>query len=340
MTAVRRLACFLPLQLSACIMAMLAVCLVWDPPARAADAHLDALDAIVKLRTKVPPEARTARFLGTEREGNGLIIDGSGLILTIGYLIMESSEAEIETADGQKVPARYIAYDHDTGFGLLRSALPLKVRPLELGSARTLKERDKVVVAGAGGKAAATGAFVVSRRDFAGYWEYLMEDAIFTAPAYPNFGGAALLDRSGKLVGVGSLIVPDALKGEQPLPGNMFIPIDALKPILADLLTNGRVTGPMRPWIGIRTQEILGRLFVATVRPGTPAADAGINEGDLIVAVGEKPVTSLADFYRKMWAVGPAGSTIPLRVLQGAELHTISVKSIDRYRWLHLNPSY
>jgi len=298
------------------------------------------LDGVVRVSTKAPPSARSARTLGTEREGSGIVIDSDGLVLTIGYLLLETESIEIGLSDGRKVEGSMVAYDHDTGFGLVRASGELGVKPVELGDSDALKTRDQVLVASHGGQRMAMPALVVSRRVFAGYWEYLLENAIFTSPPHPAFGGAALFAGDGRLAGVGSLIVADAAGPEQPLPGNMFVPIDRLKPILAELLDNGRTSGPRRPWLGLYSEEVHGRLFVTRLAPGGPAEAAGIAKGDLVLGVGGQAVSGLADFYRKVWALGPAGVSVPLDVLRGTEVKPVQVKSGDRYQYLKLNRSY
>ena len=310
--------------------------------AQAQDSSLkDLLAAVVKISAEVPAEARTARGLGTRREGNGVVIDSDGLVLTIGYLILESESARIGLADGKSVPARVVAYDHETGFGLLRAETALGVKPLDLGDSERLTEKKMVLVAGHGGKSSAIGAFVVSRRDFAGYWEYLLENAIFTSPPHPNFGGAALIDENGTLVGIGSLIVPNAAAaGEVSVPGNLFVPINALKPILGDLLAKGRAARTPRPWLGLYSEEVHGRVFVTRVPPGGPAHAAGLRPGDLILAIAGKPVNALAGYYRKLWSLGRAGVAVPLTVLHGDTTNEMIVHSIDRYDWFIRKPSY
>lgn len=299
------------------------------------------LDSIVKISTTVPSDARTANTLGTEREGSGVVIDGDGLVLTIGYVILEADSIEIGLGGGKTVPATLVAYDHDTGLGLVKASAPLNVAPLELGSSDALAQRQPVLVAGHGGQSQAMGAFVVDRRDFAGYWEYLLENALFTSPPYARFGGAALIDQGGKLVGIGSLIVPNALESDgRALPGNMFIPIGALKPILADLISSGRSTKNNRPWLGIYTQDVKGRLFVGRVPESGPAHAAGIRAGDMVLGVAGKPVDGLADFYRKVWALGDPGVKVPLMILRGNQPTELTVESVDRYDWLKLRPSY
>lgn len=302
----------------------------------------DVLDAIVKLRAEVPPDARTAETLGTEREGSGVLIDADGLVVTIGYVIMEANKVELETADGRTVPANVVAYDYDSGFGLVRAASPLKVKPMELGTSKTLKERTPVVVASWGGADAAIGVYVVGRRTFAGYWEYLLEDAIFTAPAHPRFGGAALIGENGALLGIGSLIVGDALRASTPIPGNMFVPVDALKPILGDMLARGRPGNKSKPWLGVSSEVVHGRIFVSRVQRDSPAAQAGLKPGDMLLAVGGQPVDSLEALYRRVWSLGEGGVEVPLTVLKGgsATPSDLKVRSVDRYRFLKLNQTY
>jgi len=302
------------------------------------------LDAIVKLRAEVPSDARSAETLGTEREGSGGVIDADGLVVTIGYLIMEASRVEIETSDGRTVPANVVAYDYDSGFGLVRAQTPLKLKPMELGESRNLKERTPVVAASYGGPESAIGAYVVSRRTFAGYWEYLLEDAIFTAPAHPQFGGAALIGEDGTLLGIGSLVVADAFHGASasPIAGNMFIPIDALKPILGDMLAHGRPAAKSKPWLGVTSDVVHGRIFISHVQKDSPAAQAGLKSGDLLLAVGGQPLDSLEAFYRKLWSLGEGGVDVPMTVLPRSAIVPIEMKvrSADRYRFLKLNQTY
>ncbi|MBL8701961.1 MAG: serine protease [Alphaproteobacteria bacterium] len=309
------------------------------PPA-AAQSIQERLEAVVRVRAFVPPDARTADSLGRERHGSGVVIDQGGLVLTIGYLIVEADGAEVTLSTGRTVPAQVIGYDHESGFGLLRTLEPPRVRPARFGRSAELKERDPVLVAAFGGAEGAQPGFVVSRRAFAGNWEYLIDDAIYTAPPHPHWSGAALFDGEGRLMGIGSLIIGDVSGQRIGIPGNMFVPIDRLPPILADLIADGAPQGPRKPWMGLATDEVRGRLFVTRVTPEGPAARAGLAPGDMIASVGGQTPGDLADFYRKVWALGDAGTEIPLTVLRGAQLREVTIKSIDRHTHLKLKRTY
>lgn len=304
----------------------------------------DVVNAVVGVTSMVPDDARSAQTLGTLRSGSGIVIDDQGLVLTIGYLILEAAAAAVTDANGELVPASLVAYDHNTGFGLLRATKPLGIKPIKLGWSDLLPEGAPVIIVSKGGPAPVMPAQVVSRREFAGYWEYLIDNAIFTSPPHPQFGGAALIATDGRLVGVGSLIVADAIMGEQPLPGNMFVPIDMLKPILKELIKNGRTQEPRRPWLGVYTEENGGRLFVTRVAKGGPSETAGIKPGDIIMGVAGKRVSGMSDFLQKVWAVGKAGVEVPIDLLPlaGGELQirTVTVRSRDRYDWLKLSKGF
>ena len=293
--------------------------------------------SVVRIHTKAVRDARSSSTLGAEREGTGIVIDSSGLILTIGYLIQEAESVEIAAADGRLFPASVIAYDFTTGFGLLRAAKAPAIRPISFGDSAKIGNREPVLIVGFDGVAP---AFVVSRRQFAGYWEYLLDEAIYTAPVTVNWQGAALINKEGKLLGVGSLAVGDAMGGRGQLPGNMFVPIDLLKPILGDLIAQGRASSKPRPWLGINTQDLQGKMIVLRVSPESPADKAGLVAGDIIVGIRGEAVQGQADFYRKLWATGDAGAEVLLDVLKGTEVRKLGVHSIDRDSYLRAKPVY
>ena len=321
-----------------CFMLMVMVFFALSIPAYADQTAEEILKAIVKIRATVPKEAHTAGTLGTEREGNGVVIDSKGHILTIGYLIVEADTIEVVGPEDKPVKATFVGYDHSTGFGLLKTDKPLAVPPMKLGKSSTVKEGDPVIVGGHGGSDAVQAVQVISRKEFAGYWEYLLDDAISTFPAYPNFAGAALISRDGQLLGIGSLFSQVRVQGFGAISCNIFVPIDLLNPILDDLITKGRSSKPSKPWLGINVEETHGRIFITQITSGGPAELAGLQRGDLILTVKGDSVIGLADFYRKVWALGNAGAEIPLTILQGTRIRDITVRSSDRYKFLLEKP--
>lgn len=296
---------------------------------------VDAL-SVVKVKSKAVANARSNRTLGPQREGTGVVIDSNGLVLTIGYLIIEAETVELSTADGKSFPATVVGYDSATGFGLLKALRPLPVKPVQFGQSASIGDRELVLIVGFDGVAP---AYVVSRRPFVGSWEYLLDEAIYTAPATVNWSGAALLSREGKLLGIGSLVVGDAMGTHTQVPGNLFVPIDLLKPMLGDLIATGKSSAHPRPWIGISTQEVQGNVIVTQVTADGPAEEANMHAGDVIVGVGGQAVKGQADFYLKMWKTGDAGVDVPLEVLRTGHVEKITVKSIDRDRHFRSKPT-
>lgn len=293
-----------------------------------------ALSSVLALRSEIPEDAYTAAFLGTERGGNGVVIDDTGLVLTIGYLITEAQTVWLVSGDGTAAPAHVVGYDQASGFGLVQALGRLSVPALARGSARDSATGDSVVVAGHGGRAHTLQAQITSRREFAGYWEYVLDEAIFTAPPHPNWGGTALIGADGRLQGIGSLLVQEAQEGEAESNGNMFVPIDLLEPILDDLLKFGKVDQPPRPWLGMFTAESEGHIVIAGLARGAPAQRAELAVGDVVLGVAETPVRDLADFFRRIWARGAAGTVIPLTVSRDGQTMTVEVHSADRNDFL------
>jgi S1-C subfamily serine protease len=293
-----------------------------------------ALAAVVALRAIIPSDAFTAETLGTERAGNGVLIRGDGLVLTIGYLVTEAESVWLHLSDGRAVPGHVLAYDQATGFGLVQALARLDLPALAFGDSSAAQPGDSVVVGGAGGRARSVAAQIVGKQEFAGYWEYVLDEAIFTAPAHPNWGGTAMIGRAGDLLGIGSLQLQRAQNGDQGEHMNLIVPIDLLKPILNDLVTLGRVDQPPRPWLGMYASEAEDTVFVAGVASGGPADRAGIKPGDFVLEVAGTRVTELAATFRRIWAVGPAGADIPLTIARDGSLHRINIRSADRNDFL------
>jgi S1-C subfamily serine protease len=292
----------------------------------------EMLAAVVRVRMRALADARSSATLGRAREGSGIVIEPA-YVLTIGYLVIEPDSIEVTTGANKTFPATLAGYDHATGFGLLKVQGEIGVKPLELGDSRSLGVREPVIIIPHGGRDSASAAYVMAKRQFTGSWEYLLESAIFTAPPNPTWAGAALVNRELKLVGIGSLLVRDTVQPGTPEPGNMFVPTDLLKPILEELKANGRRNAPPRPWLGLSTEEVQGRLFVTRVSPEGPADRAGLKQGDIVVGVGDEPVKTHADLYRKMWALGAAGVEVPLKILQSGDVREVRVRSIDRFQY-------
>jgi S1-C subfamily serine protease len=292
-----------------------------------------ALDAVVLVRSEIPEDAFTAPILGTERAGNGVVINDSGLVLTIGYLITEASVIWLATNKGTVVGGYPMAFDPNTGFGLVQPLGKLGVKPIERGSASSLRVGENVVVAGQGGRAHALKATVFAKREFAGYWEYVLDEALFTAPAHPQWGGSALIGADGKLAGIGSLLVQEKVDAST-LQGNMIVPIDLLAPILDDMTKTGRPSRAPRPWLGMYVTEAGERLVVAGLAPGAPAERAGMRVGDAVIEVGGAKPSSLADLWRKVWAHGTPGAIVPLKLARGGKIIEARLTSADRADFL------
>ncbi|MCG8332934.1 MAG: S1C family serine protease [Proteobacteria bacterium] len=301
--------------------------------ATAASLNDKLIHSIVKIKSYISSEARTAQSLGTEREGSGIIIDKTGHILTVGYLILEAETVEVTSSDGTTRPAMIIGYDYDTGFGLIRAKNASDAIPMNLGKSSKIRQNDVVLVAVFQDYEPAKGAFVISRQDYAGYWEYLLEDAIFVSPPMNQFGGAALISKDGALVGVGSLFTQLSVKGFGTVSCNVFIPIDRLMPILTDLKQNGRSRAKPKPWLGMYANEVQGHVIVYRTAKGGPAEKAGLQPNDIILNVGKTRIEGLADFYRKLWATGSAGVNVNLTILRKTKVQTLKVKTDDRTRF-------
>jgi S1-C subfamily serine protease len=298
---------------------------------------VDAANAVVGVRVKALPNARSNDTLGADRTGSGVLIQDN-LVLTIGYLILEADQVEVTDADGASVPATLVAYDHATGFGIVRPIVPLTQKAIPIGNANPIAQLDRLMIVTGGAEQTVSIATVVSRRQFTGYWEYMIDGAIFTAPPRLDHSGAALINKQGELVGIGSLFVMDALVPGERLPGNMFVPVDLLKPVLDEMVVNGLQRASRRPWLGLNSLEEDGRVKVMQVNEESPAQRAGIVAGDIILSINGEPVESLAKFYSKLWTRGPAGVDVVLTVLHGPTLKEVTVRTIDRMEFMRRKP--
>jgi S1-C subfamily serine protease len=293
-----------------------------------------ALNSVMGLRSIIPADAATAEVLGTERAGNGVVIRENGLVLTIGYLITEAETVWLTTHDGRKISGHVLAFDQETGFGLVQALASLDLPALSFDQSSTAKVGERVVVAGAGGRKHAVAARIVAKQEFAGYWEYYLDEAIFTFPFHPNWGGTALIGPGGDLLGIGSLQLERARESGRVEPINMMVPIDILKPVLNDLVKFGRVNRPARPWLGLYSTEIDRRIVIAGLAKRGPARRAELKTGDIILAVSGAEVNDLADFYRKIWALGAAGVDVPLTIHRDGDTFDVTVKSGERGQFL------
>jgi S1-C subfamily serine protease len=293
-----------------------------------------ALSSVVALRATVPSDAFTAETLGTERAGNGVFIRDNGLVLTVGYLITEADQIWITLNDGRSVPGHVLGYDQETGFGLVQALAKLEVPALEIGESSTAAVGEPVVVGGAGGRQRSVAANIVAKQEFAGYWEYVLDEAIFTSPSHPNWGGTALIGAAGDLIGIGSLQLQQAAERGKPENINMIVPIDLLKPVVDDLLKFGRRNMPPRPWLGLYATEVEDRLVIVGLADRGPAKKADLRTGDIVLSVGGTDVSDLASFFRRIWAQGEAGVEVPITVYRDGETMDLRVKSSERNRFL------
>ena len=287
------------------------------------------LSAVVALEAQIPDDAFTAATLSTERIGNGTVIGAGGLVVTMGYLIMEAEEVTLTLGGGERVPAHALGSDPVTGLGLVQALEPLGLPSLPLGDSRSLKAGSPVIICGAGGRSHTAVGRVLTRMRFAGYWEYLLDNAIFTEPAHPHWSGAALIGVSGELVGVGSLSLQGQSRGGAAMPINMFVPTELLPPILDDL-ARGKPAHPARPWLGVLAQDLGPHVVIVGLNPRGPAARAELRPGDIVLAVAGVTVSDLADFYTQLWAQGPAGAMVPLRIQREDDVFDVEVRSVDR----------
>jgi S1-C subfamily serine protease len=304
------------------------------------DYDLDqALRAVVGIRALVPPDAFTAEILGTERVGHGALIRKDGIVLTIGYLVTEAETVWIALGDGSTVPGHVLGYDQESGFGLVQALARVDAPVLPLGRSSLAEIGMRVVVGGSGGRKRAVAARIVAKQEFSGYWEYVLDEAIFTVPAHPFWGGTAMIGPAGDLLGIGSLQIQQATSNPQGRmqksdDANMIVPIDLLQPVLDDLATIGRPNRPARPWLGLYATEVGNSVAVLGLATRGPAQKADLHAGDIVQAVAGVTVTDLAGLFRRIWAQGEAGVMVPLTINREGRTFDVSIRSVDRRRLL------
>ena len=291
---------------------------------------IEALQSVVSVRTRIPDDAMTAGVLGTEREGHGVVINDQGLVLTIGYIVTEASSVWLVDCHGSTLQGHVVAYDQQSGFGLVQALGKLTLPPVLLGRSSDLGAGQKMLLAGCGGTKNTQQVQVGGIDEFAGYWEYLIDDAVFTVAAHPFWSGAALIGDDGMLYGIGSLILQVADQDETVNSANMVIPIDLLPPILDDLLLYGKRREPPRPWVGWFTQESEDGLVIVGLSDSGPAEQAGLQSGDVILAINDKDVTTLPELFRNVWSAGEAGVAITVTIERDLQEQTFSVDTVDR----------
>ncbi|MDF1719511.1 MAG: S1C family serine protease [Minwuia sp.] len=290
--------------------------------------------ALTPVQSEIPENAFTAGILGTERQGGGIVIGANDLVLTIGYVVVEAESVAVLNAGGEPIEADVVAYDFESGLGLIRAVEPLDRPVLEFGSVRNLSVGTPVVASCGGAETIMQE--IVGKRRFCGYWEYRLEEALFTMPVHPNWGGAALIGMDGLLYGVGSLYVEDATGSDEQAIGNMFVPIDLLVPVLDDLLQDGRRAGPARPWIGVYAAEQNGHLVIMGVAATSPAASIGLTQGDVVLRVNEVAIGGLNDFYDQLWGAGDAGVEVGLTLMRDDRVFESRIRTASRDSFLKI----
>jgi S1-C subfamily serine protease len=283
-----------------------------------------ARGAVVGIKTQIPPDRPSTATLGEERAGSATVIESDGLAVTVGYLVLEATRLEATLEDGRVTTARVVGHDFESGLALIRldpSGAPYVAA--KLGASAALAAGQPVAIVGVGPSGPASGVMVrvTSVGPFVAYWEYLLDQAVFVAPHHPAFGGAALVDLDGALVGVVSLRLQ---------AGHLAIPIDLLGPVRAAMVATGRPARPPRPWLGIRAVGIDGGVGIAGVSPSGPAQAAGLRAGDVVLRMNGERVPDVEAFYRRLWA-HPVGQPLELGLWREGALLTVTVRPRDRY---------
>jgi S1-C subfamily serine protease len=284
--------------------------------------------AVVGIHVEVPSDRPSAATLGAERWGSGVLFDATGYALTVSYVLIDAARVDVVLRDGRKVEGKVAGLDLESGLGVIKLEGPGPWPAASLGDSTRMAVGDITGTVGMDedGALIATPGTVKSIRAFAASWEYMLDRALFVAPYNSAFGGAALVDQTGAVVGITSLRLGEATYM------NLAIPIEQFLGDREELIAKGRVESRKpRPWLGLYTRETDDGLVVAGVSPIGPARSAGFRPGDRIVRVNGEEVSGQADFYRRLWR-GSAGQEVQLVVMRATRLEAITVRSVDRYR--------
>jgi len=294
--------------------------------------------ALVSIESTINPDGRTVALLGDNRSGTGVMIDSHGLIVTVGYLLLEASEVRISFYNGVQVPATVVAIDAQSGLALVQVAegyageLP-DITPVKLGQSALVVKDDRVIVLPANGLEAAASVRIHSAREFSAPWEYLLENALYTMPPVRNFSGAALINREAELIGIGTLALQNITDSDDgTVPGNLFIPVDLLTSRLGTMLTQSvkQVEPSDRAWLGLMVDEMLS---VTRVLDASPAMEAGIQAGDIILGINDNHVVSRANLYRSLWSTVSVADDVALLVSRAGKLTPLKAKPVYRSSW-------
>jgi S1-C subfamily serine protease len=283
------------------------------------------LSSVVHIHTEVPSAHPSTRILGDERMGTGTVVDPSGLILTVNYVVMGGETIQVTLARGRALRAEIVAQDFEVGLALLRvKRQGLPAAPVT--ASESLTRGDPVFALGSTGprERRVAGGLVTYLGEFEAYWEYLLDRGIVSSAANPGFGGGPLFTLSGKMVGVVSLNLNEIARS------SLAIPVECYLRNQEEFVRFGRVVSrPQRAWLGVFAHVLEEGVVVAGLVPNGPGARSGIQEGDLIVSLDAREVPTRKDLYLSLWRHAP-GEKMTLEVMRDNQVRRLSVTAGDR----------